>query len=262
MIQLTSTSEKLTTMSTARGNKEAEKANQELIASLKLKVKELEQEVSTLKGRLDDLRKAKNTTITKRERELVEVGFKRDPRYEAKIAELERQMKEKLASKDKEIEELKRRHAEELAAQTKKQKDLQKQIDDLMERLDRERKDWTDKLNKQKNTPSCNHDDEISKLKAKNTELEGDKSALMVENKDLKDRVNALHLELSVKEAKWCEKEEQYNLKLKQQYGDKYAEWMAETERKINELQETNQLLRMYLHRSGQRLPPEAGGGV
>ena len=35
----------------------------------------LEEEVATLKGRLDDLRKAKNTTITKREREIVEVGF-------------------------------------------------------------------------------------------------------------------------------------------------------------------------------------------
>jgi hypothetical protein len=34
-----------------------------------------------------------------------------------------------------------------------------------------------------------------------------------------------------------------FTLQLKQQYGDKYAEWMAETERKINELQETNQLL-------------------
>ena len=36
---------------------------------------QLEEEVSTLKGRLDDLRRAKNTTITKREREIVEVGF-------------------------------------------------------------------------------------------------------------------------------------------------------------------------------------------
>ena len=69
-------------------------------------------------------------------------------------------------------------------------------------------------LFQQKNTPSCNHEDEMSKLKAKIVELEGDKSAILVENKDLKDRVNALHLELSVKEAKWCEKEEQYNLKV------------------------------------------------
>jgi len=38
---------------------------------------QLEHEVSTLKGRLDGLRKAKNTTVTKREREIVEVGFKR-----------------------------------------------------------------------------------------------------------------------------------------------------------------------------------------
>lgn len=33
--------------------------------------------MATLKGRLDGLRKAKNTTITRREREVVEVGFKR-----------------------------------------------------------------------------------------------------------------------------------------------------------------------------------------
>ncbi|XP_045207740.2 myosin-7-like [Mercenaria mercenaria] len=246
---------------TARGNKDAEKANQELIASLKFKVKELEHEVSTLRGRLDDLRKAKNTTITKREREVVEVGFKRDPRYEAKLAELEKQIRDKSAAKNREIEELKRKHAEELEAQNKKQKDLQKQLDDLYQRMEKERKDLMDRLDKQKSTPACNHEDELYKLRTKVAELEGDKSALMLENKDLTERVNALHLELSVKEAKWCEKEEQYNLKLKQQWGDKYEEWMRETEKKINELQEANQLLRMYLHRSGQRLPPEAGGG-
>lgn len=249
-------------MNTARGTKaaEAEKANQELIANLKFKVKELEHEVSTLKGRLDDLRKAKNTTITKREREVIEVGFKRDPKYDAKIAELEKQLKEKTSS-GKETEELKKKHAEELEQQQRKQKDLQKQLDDLYQRLERERKDFVDRIDQQKKLSTCNHEDELYRLKTQIAELEGDKSALMLENKDLNDRVNSLHLELSVKEAKWCEKEEQYKLKLKQQWGDKYAEWMAETERKINELQEANQLLRMYLHRSGQRLPPEAGGG-
>lgn len=52
------------------------------------------------------------------------------------------------------------------------------------------------------------------KLKTKIAELEGDKSALMLENSDLKEKVNSLHLELSVKEAKWCEKEEQYKMKV------------------------------------------------
>lgn len=35
---------------------------------------QLEEEVVTLKKRLDELRKAKNTTVLKREREVLEVG--------------------------------------------------------------------------------------------------------------------------------------------------------------------------------------------
>ncbi|XP_052803883.1 uncharacterized protein LOC128235306 isoform X2 [Mya arenaria] len=187
----------------------------ELIESLRFKIKELEHEVSTLRSRLDGLRKAKNTTITKREREVVEVGFKRDPHYDAKIEELEKKLKEKMTN-SREMEEL-----------------------------------------KEKGKKADNNDSELYKLRTKIAELEGDKSALMLESNDLKERVNSLCLELSVKEAKWCEREEQYKLKLKQQWGDKYAEWMAETERKIKELEETNQMLRMYLHRSGQGVPEE-----
>ena len=66
----------------------------------------------------------------------------------------------------------------------------------------------------QKNSSPCNHEPEIARLKARITDLEGDNSALQMENRDVKDRVNALCLELSVKEAKWCEKEEQYSLKV------------------------------------------------
>ncbi|KAL4229133.1 hypothetical protein ACF0H5_012171 [Mactra antiquata] len=239
--------------------KQTEKANQELIADLKFKVKELEHEVSTLRGRLEDLRKAKNTTITKREREVVEVGFKRDPRYEAKLEELEKRMKEQATEYKQEIEELKKKHAEELGNALKMQKEFQKQIEDLKSRLDEERKMAMDDLEKQKNENKCNHEGILQRLKLRVSELEGDFSAVTVVNKDLTDKVNSLHLELSVKEAKWCEKEEQYKLKLKQQWSDKYEEWMAETERKINELTETNQLLRTYLQRSGHPLPGDDG---
>ena len=77
-------------------------------------------------------------------------------------------------------------------------------------------------------------------------------------------------MELSEKEAKWCETEEQLNLKvhvhvcrhtfgqrtctsiemfillcfqLKQQWGEKYAEWMAQTEQKLQDLQQANDLM-------------------
>ena len=42
--------------------------------SLILSLLQLEEEVLSLKRRLDELRKAKNTTVLKREREVLEVG--------------------------------------------------------------------------------------------------------------------------------------------------------------------------------------------
>ncbi|WAR05333.1 hypothetical protein MAR_020702 [Mya arenaria] len=201
----------------------------ELIESLRFKIKELEHEVSTLRSRLDGLRKAKNTTITKREREVVEVGFKRY-RIVTHILMIQKQ------------------HAEQLAVAEKSRRDLQKQLDELYARMETERKDLKDRLEKEKGKKADNNDSELYKLRTKIAELEGDKSALMLESNDLKERVNSLCLELSVKEAKWCEREEQYKLKLKQQWGDKYAEWMAETERKIKELEETNQMLDTFAH--------------
>ena len=42
---------------------------------------QLENEVASLKRRLDELRKAKNTTILKREREILEVGTPFGRRY-------------------------------------------------------------------------------------------------------------------------------------------------------------------------------------
>lgn len=238
---------------------EAEKANNELISNLKLKVKDLEGEVSTLKGRLDDLRKAKNTTITKREREVIEVGFKRNPEYEAKLAEWEKKYKDGMAAKNKEIEELKSKHAEELEAALKKQKEIEKELEAMRKNL-ADLKEREMKQAQQGESAKTSAGKELAALRAKVLDLEGDNSALRMENTDLKDKINSLLSELSIKEAQWCETEEQYKLKIKQGWGDKYAEWMQETERKIQELQEANNILRMYLHRSGTRIPPEAGG--
>ena len=61
---------------------------------------------------------------------------------------------------------------------------------------------------------SCNHDDEITRLKKKVSDLEGDNAALLIENNDLKERVTSLVTELSMKEARWCETEEKLNLKV------------------------------------------------
>lgn len=244
--------------SKSRTSGTADKNNHELVSSLKYKVKELEEEVATLKGRLDDLRKAKNTTITKREREIVEVGFpKRDPKYEAKIAELQKQLRDFEHARNKEIEELKRMHMKELEDAKSGKKNMEKELDDLRKKLAAEMKEMEDRLATQSKVKPCNHEEDMVRLKKRISDLEADNAALLVENNDLKERVSSLVTELSLKEAKWCEEEEKLKLKIKEGWGERYQQWMAETERKIQELQEANTILRQYLHRSGHEPPPD-----
>ena len=67
---------------------------------LRDKVKELESEVKSLKTKLDELRKAKNTTLIKKEKEFVSTGVPQrqsnvDPSSNVNKEELERSLKAK-----------------------------------------------------------------------------------------------------------------------------------------------------------------------
>ncbi|XP_059172960.1 myosin-1-like [Physella acuta] len=200
---------------------------------LKLKVKELEEEVLSLKRRLDELRKAKNTTILKREREILEVGvpFGRresksndDKEMETKLVgvdekEMERRLKEKDAEWEREMEELRKKFASEMEAlKSKPQEDS-----------------------------SCGHETELEFLRNRNEELENDNAAMTIQNRELRDRVFVLMGNLSAKEASWCDMEEKLKAELTRSWGAKYKEWMDRTEAKIEDLQKTNALLRTYL---------------
>ncbi|KAK3581027.1 hypothetical protein CHS0354_013923 [Potamilus streckersoni] len=199
-------------------------------AVLKARVKELEEEVANLKRRLDELRKAKNTTIMKREREIIEVGNpfgKRNSRSEAKTEDLQKKLDDAELQMEKDMDNLRKQFAAEME---------------------------TVKSQLAKN--ACNHGDEITRLRKKNSELEADNAALLMENSDLKDRVTSLISELSLKEAHWCELEEKLKLEMKKSFGDKYKDWMEETEKRISELQETNALLRSYLEKQRSEADP------
>lgn len=63
-------------------------------------------------------------------------------------------------------------------------------------------------------TPSCNHEPELEALKSSLKDAESDIAVLRMENQDLRERVEGLMMELSVKEAEWCETEEALNLKV------------------------------------------------
>ncbi|OWF55960.1 uncharacterized protein LOC110453566 isoform X2 [Mizuhopecten yessoensis] len=200
---------------------------------LKQRVKELEDEVASLRKRLDDLRKAKNTTVLKREREILEVGTPFSKRESAVKAAPVPAPQKLTDNHDGEIEELRKKFASEIEILKEQEK-------------------------------SCDHESEIEALQRYIYSLEADNAALLIENTDLKDRVTSLVTDLSIKEAKWCEMEEKLKIDINRSWGEKYKDWMEKTEAKITELQQTNTLLRGYLkgHKPGGAGPTEKDPGV
>lgn len=61
----------------------------------------------------------------------------------------------------------------------------------------------------------CGHQPFIEALQQQLLELQADNTALLMENSDLKDRVNSLVTELSIKEATWCENEEKLKIEVR-----------------------------------------------
>lgn len=61
----------------------------------------------------------------------------------------------------------------------------------------------------------CGHKPLIEALQQQLLELQADNAALLMENSDLKDKVNSLVTELSIKEATWCETEEKLKIEVR-----------------------------------------------
>ncbi|BFZ25485.1 hypothetical protein BsWGS_28524 [Bradybaena similaris] len=189
-------------------------------ALLKQKVKELEHEVTGLKHRLEELRRAKNTTVIKRQRDVLESGNSFGKREAKGISEVElRKLSEKDVAWQKEHETMRRK--------------LEAEIDRLKQDITKE--------------PACDHLAQLEFLRQRNEELENDNVAITTQNRELQERVQSLLSDLSVKEAGWCQMEEKFKQELTRSWGEKYRDWMQQTEAKIAELQRTNTLLRTYL---------------
>ena len=153
------------------------------------RIKMLEEEVKILKQRMDELRKAKNQTIIKREHEYVEVGnpiTDKDTVASARCRELEA----KLA-------QLRKDHSAEISLlRTEKDKEISK----LNEKVDAVRKETRQ--------GPCGHEEELKQLRQKVTTMEGASSNTKAEIEAQKDIIDGLWFQLSEKEAEWCDKEE------------------------------------------------------
>ncbi|KAI0242293.1 hypothetical protein LSAT2_014128 [Lamellibrachia satsuma] len=99
----------------------------------------------------------------------------------------------------------------------------------------------------------------MSQLMLTLDEVRGDNTALVIENTGLQDQVHQLMMELSEKEALWCEREEEMNKKLNEQWGEKYAEWISKVDHKMDELQQANAMLQGMLKKKKPPGPDPSG---
>nr|XP_009859869.1 uncharacterized protein LOC104266094 [Ciona intestinalis] len=267
----------------SKSRESARKSNEDNSFLLKGKVKDLEAEVTKLKQRLEDLRKAKNSTIVKREREVVQVeqpNLGRSAGVETyKYKELERKLAESELRNKNSV-----RECQEL-------QDRVKAIEEENVKLAKDRDMWKSKFEQGERDFGLvreTHAAEMERIKAEcreksaaaddaNTELErlrerlemkamqeenkhkenhdreGFINGLMSENADLRTKIESLYNELSVKEAKWLEASDRMNQDLREKWDTKYAAWMTETERRIIELKEANLLLKSALSKGGPK---------
>ncbi|XP_067951379.1 coiled-coil domain-containing protein 149-B-like [Watersipora subatra] len=192
----------------------------QLEQELRAKIKDLELEVKTLKQKLDELRKAKSTTLVKKEKEFVTTGIPN------------RQTEEPSQSLD--ISEASRLKYE------AKIEELNKQLQKLQ----------IEKTANQKEAEKCGHEEIILALQSRLSEVESVNTALELQNSQLEERLEQAYHDISKKEAEHCEILEQSKRELQIKWQEMYKQWMSTTEGKIAELQAANDMMRRMLQQS------------
>ncbi|CAI9720536.1 Hypothetical predicted protein [Octopus vulgaris] len=187
-------------------------------------VNDLQEEVACLKKKLDQLRRAKSTTIVKREREILRIGHP----FVARNAKVENpndaspktQPEDNVC--DKETEENLVKCPEALQTELVDKEDTSPvDLDSIS--LEAEEQEG--------NTEYINF------LLERIDQLRGENMALTIQNKTLEGDVADLKMELNKKEMEWCKKEEQLKSEFQTKWRRQYEEWMKDMESKMAELQ-------------------------
>ncbi|XP_031552803.1 protein Spindly-like [Actinia tenebrosa] len=199
------------------------------------RIKELENQVLELKKRLDDLRKAKSQTILKKDKEYVSLD---NPKLGQRLQSSEQSPGIKKAQ---ELEQAKR--------------SADKEISELRDEIEKLKIDHAKELeiSKTQSKEAVPDSEELLELRKKCKALQEKNDSLEALNTEQNVRINELCEQLSRKEAEWCTKEEKLKVELKFSFGEKYQQWMAQTEQKIEELQAANNFLKMVIQRDRDR---------
>lgn len=207
------------------------------------RIKELEHQVSDLKKRLDELRKAKNTTIIKKDKEYITTGSSHVVGESTSTGSPdlpEVHNKERTRSLDLELQS-------KMQESNQQVKTLHENIAALKELHRAELEELKKEVEKQAKESDSTLAAELENVKQQNKELQEENKMLHSKGIDLQLQVDDLLEELSRKEAEWCSKEEKLMLEIKTSWGEKYQKWMTQTEQKIDELQKANDLLKSML---------------
>lgn len=94
---------------------------------------------------------------------------------------------------------------------------------------------------KEEATMRKEQEDSIRKLFRKISDLNDENIALTMENKDLVCRVAHLTSELSINEAKSCEREEKLKAEINAEWRQKYDSWVEEMKKKLAEINQNRQ---------------------
>ncbi|XP_011404772.1 PREDICTED: golgin subfamily A member 6C-like [Amphimedon queenslandica] len=284
-------------MPTAQSTGEIERTRQEAVA-MKSKIRSLELEVETLKQRLESLRKAKSTTIIKREREEVliqppnlgrrfsaldtssnsltaskqSLASNSHSEMEGKSLMLQEELQQKEAKLKESRDEINRLSSHKVKYEEKidqlqiEHQGIVKELKNKLQECQLELKKESEKqpakkeINVHVKCVSLEEKEdllkEMEKLRIDNKELAKQLSdiidvnvQLRESNQLLQEKCEVLLEELSVKEAKWTEREEKLQAEIRRQWGERYHEWITKAEKKMEELQKVNQLLQTLLRK-------------
>lgn len=222
-----------------------------------------------LKGRLDGLRKAKNTTIFRREREEIKVSSPnlgklrtKSPSHldvltlsqqcgcchgdlQEQIRDLNSQVDKLNASLLSERAKCKQLSAEMAVEHKNEMTTLKAHHDEIVHNL-------TAQFKKVERPSS--HLQELQCLRAENAELSHHLEEVLTSNEALRkgstllqEKSEALLEELSIKEAEWSQKEDRLKEEIRRQWGERYHEWITKAEKKMDELHQVNNLLQAML---------------
>ncbi|CAF2842944.1 unnamed protein product [Rotaria sp. Silwood2] len=243
------------------------------LPTLKNKVAELERQVADYKVKLDELRRAKATTVVKLEKEYVNTnipGVNRPEKTKScekceeldKMLDAERKSSTQLKRLIEQKENSKQQPSSTNSGSCTKCSDYKKLLD--IEKQNNLQLNEQLKFEKQQTQEERNAKEELERAfdmaQSDLSEVKNLCEALRVENQDYQKAFDTMKKEHTEKMADLCNREEEAKKQVAT-WEQMYREWMATMERRVNNLQVTNEELQTWLHDDNEISPHRRTGG-